>query len=148
MLNYHTSQHSWVSSIFWISNLFIRCKFASILFHSKASSLFFFLKIYLFIICKYTVAVFRHSRTRRGSQISWSDGCEPPYGCWDLNSWPSEEQSGALTHWAISPARFLTLVSFVVQSFSLIQFLLSLFAFVACANLPKSLCLCFILEIS
>jgi hypothetical protein len=29
---------------------------------------FFFLKIYLFIICKYTVAVFRHSR--RGSQIS------------------------------------------------------------------------------
>jgi hypothetical protein len=32
------------------------------------------------------------------------DGCEPPCGCWDLNSWPSEEQSGALTHWAISPA--------------------------------------------
>jgi hypothetical protein len=29
---------------------------------------FFFLKIYLFIICKYTVAVFRH--TRRGRQIS------------------------------------------------------------------------------
>jgi hypothetical protein len=28
----------------------------------------FFLKIYLFIICKYTVAVFRHSR--RGRQIS------------------------------------------------------------------------------
>jgi hypothetical protein len=30
---------------------------------------FVFLKIYLFIICKYTVAVFRHSRRRR-SQIS------------------------------------------------------------------------------
>jgi hypothetical protein len=29
---------------------------------------FFFLKIYLLIICKYTIAVFRHSR--RGSQIS------------------------------------------------------------------------------
>jgi hypothetical protein len=29
---------------------------------------FFFLKIYLFIICKYTVAVFRHAR--RGRQIS------------------------------------------------------------------------------
>jgi hypothetical protein len=29
---------------------------------------FFFLKIYLFIICKYTVAVFRY--TRRGHQIS------------------------------------------------------------------------------
>jgi hypothetical protein len=33
---------------------------------SKINS--FFLKIYLFIICKYTVAVFR--RTRRGHQIS------------------------------------------------------------------------------
>jgi hypothetical protein len=32
------------------------------------SFFFFFLKIYLFIICKYTVAVFRHSR--RGHQIS------------------------------------------------------------------------------
>ena len=32
---------------------------------------FFFLKIYLFIICKYTEAVFRH--TRRGHQISLSD---------------------------------------------------------------------------
>jgi hypothetical protein len=32
------------------------------------SVFFFFLNIYLFIICKYTVAVFRHSR--RGSQIS------------------------------------------------------------------------------
>jgi hypothetical protein len=30
--------------------------------------IFYFLKIYLLIICKYTVAVFRHSR--RGSQIS------------------------------------------------------------------------------
>jgi hypothetical protein len=29
---------------------------------------FFFFNIYLFIICKYTVAVFRH--TRRGHQIS------------------------------------------------------------------------------
>jgi hypothetical protein len=28
----------------------------------------FYLKIYLFIICKYTVAVYRHSR--RGRQIS------------------------------------------------------------------------------
>jgi hypothetical protein len=35
--------------------------------HTWASSTFFFLKIYLFIICKYIVAVFRHSR--RGRQI-------------------------------------------------------------------------------
>jgi hypothetical protein len=35
---------------------------------SPGALFFFFLKIYLFIICKYTAAVFRHSR--RGSQIS------------------------------------------------------------------------------
>jgi hypothetical protein len=47
---------------------------------------FFFLKIYLFIICKYTVAV-----QKRESDLV-TDGCEPPCGCWDLNSRPSEEQ--------------------------------------------------------
>jgi hypothetical protein len=35
---------------------------------SCSITVFFFLKIYLFITCKYTVAVFRH--TRRGRQIS------------------------------------------------------------------------------
>ena len=44
----------------------------------------------LFIICKYTVAVFRHQR--RASHLIMDD-CEPPCGCWDLNSGPSEEQS-------------------------------------------------------
>jgi hypothetical protein len=33
-----------------------------------------------------------------------TDGCEPPCGCWDLNSGPLGEQSGTLAHWAISPA--------------------------------------------
>ena len=33
-----------------------------------SSTFLFFLMIYLFIICKYTVAVYRH--TRRGRQIS------------------------------------------------------------------------------
>ena len=36
--------------------------------HTNRDKLFFFFKIYLFIICKYTVAAFRHSR--RGRQIS------------------------------------------------------------------------------
>jgi hypothetical protein len=58
-----------------------------------------FKKIYLFvclfIICKYTVAVFRHSR--RGHQIFDMEGCEPPFGCWDLNLGPLEEQSVLLT---------------------------------------------------
>jgi hypothetical protein len=26
-----------------------------------------------------------------------TDGCEPPYGCWELNSGPPEEQSVLLT---------------------------------------------------
>ena len=42
----------------------------------------------------YTVAVFRH--TRRASDLI-TDGCEPPCGCWDLNSGPLEEQSVFLT---------------------------------------------------
>ena len=50
----------------------------------------FILNIYLFIICKYTVAVFRQEK--RVSDL-FTDGCEPPCGCWDLNSWPLEEQS-------------------------------------------------------
>ena len=50
---------------------------------------------YLFIIiCKYTVAVSWH--TRRGCQISLMGGCEPPCGCWDLNSGHWEEQSRLL----------------------------------------------------
>jgi hypothetical protein len=53
---------------------------------------FFFKDLFIFI-CKYTVAVFRHQK--RESDLV-KDGCEPPCGCWDLNSGPSEEQSGAL----------------------------------------------------
>ena len=51
--------------------------------------------IYLFHICEYTVAVFRH--TRRGIQMPIIDGCKPPCGCWDLNSGPLEGQLVLLT---------------------------------------------------
>jgi hypothetical protein len=47
------------------------------------------------IISKYTVAVFRCLQKRTSDLIS--DGCEPPCGCWGLNSGPSEEQSVLLT---------------------------------------------------
>ena len=50
----------------------------------------------LFNICTYTVAVFGHSGRRMSDLVT--DSCEPPCGCWDLNSRPLEEQSGALTH--------------------------------------------------
>jgi hypothetical protein len=33
------------------------------------------------------------------------DGCEPPCGCWELNSDPLEEQTVALNRGAISPAQ-------------------------------------------
>ena len=55
----------------------------------------FFKKMYVYIMCKYTAAVFRHPR--REHQISLRGGCEPPPGCWDLNSEPSEEQTVFLT---------------------------------------------------
>jgi hypothetical protein len=79
---------------------------------------FVFLKIYLFSICKYTVAVLRYSR--RGHQISLRMVCEPPCGCWDLNSGPSGEQSALLT---TEPSRqpffvFCFFVFFLRQGFS------------------------------
>jgi hypothetical protein len=49
----------------------------------------------LFIICKYTVAVFK--TPQKGASDLITEGCEPPCGCWDLNSGPSEEQSGLLS---------------------------------------------------
>jgi hypothetical protein len=55
----------------------------------------FLFKSYFFYLYKYTVAVFRH--TRRGHQIPIIDGCEPPCGCWELNSGPLEEQWVLLT---------------------------------------------------
>jgi hypothetical protein len=56
----------------------------------------FLKKIYLFLIYKYTVAVFRHTRRRHQTDLI-TNGCEPPCGCWDLNSEPLEEQSVLLT---------------------------------------------------
>ena len=65
-------------------------------------------KIYLFYVCEYTIAVFRH--TRRGHQIPlqrasdpFTDGCELPCGCWELNSGPLEEHSVLFNYRAISP---------------------------------------------
>jgi hypothetical protein len=53
-----------------------------------------FFKIYLFYICEYTVDVFRHQE-RAMDPIT--DGCKPPYGCWELNSGPLEQQPVLLT---------------------------------------------------
>jgi hypothetical protein len=63
-------------------------------FHFFFFLFFFFLKIYLFYLYEYILAVFRHQR-RASDPIT--DGCEPPCGCWDLNSGPLEEQLVLLT---------------------------------------------------
>jgi hypothetical protein len=60
-----------------------------------SKDLFIYLFIYLFHVCKYTVAVFRH--TRRGHQIPLQMVVSHPCGCWELNSGPLEEQPVLLT---------------------------------------------------
>jgi hypothetical protein len=42
-----------------------------------------------------------HSHARRGRQIPY--GCEPPCGCWELNSKTSGRAASAFNHRAISP---------------------------------------------
>jgi hypothetical protein len=54
-----------------------------------------FLKIYLFYVCEYTVAVFRHLK-RASDPIT--DGCEPPCGCWGFELRTSGRAVSALTH--------------------------------------------------
>lgn len=44
---------------------------------------------------EYTVALLRH--TRGGGIGPLTYDCEPPFGCWELNSEPVEEQSVFLT---------------------------------------------------
>jgi hypothetical protein len=53
---------------------------------------FFFFKIFIYLFYVSTL------QTLQRESDFVTDGCEPPRGCWDLNSGPSEEQSGALTH--------------------------------------------------
>jgi len=56
---------------------------------------FVFLRfIYLFYVWEFTVAIFQ---THQKAPDLITDGCEPPHGCWDLNSGPLEEQTVLLT---------------------------------------------------
>jgi len=74
---------NWIQVLSWLSQL-----------SSYPGLFFFFLKICLFHVYEYTVAIFRHTRRALGHI---TDGCEPPCGCWELNSGPLEEQSVLLT---------------------------------------------------
>ena len=55
---------------------------------------FFLMFIYLFNICQYCSCLQTHQK--RASD-SITDGCEPPCGCWVLNSGPLEEQPVLIT---------------------------------------------------
>ena len=67
---------------------------------------FFFLKIYLFITCKYTVAGFRH--TRRGRQISLQMVVSHHVvaGIWTQDLWRSSQCSYPLSHLASPSCAF------------------------------------------
>jgi hypothetical protein len=47
---------------------------------------------YLFNVCEYTIAPFLQTHLK-GASDPITDGCEPPCGCWELNSGPLKEQS-------------------------------------------------------
>ena len=45
----------------------------------------------------YTISAYMCAcRPERAPDLT-TDGCEPPYGCWELNSGPLEEQAMLLT---------------------------------------------------
>ena len=54
--------------------------------------LIIFKKIYLFILCMWVHCSCLQTHQKRALD-PMTDGCEPPCGCWDLNSGPSQEQS-------------------------------------------------------
>jgi hypothetical protein len=79
-------QRPWRGAAYWLSP----CYFPSLLF------LFFFFLLrfiyyYMYVHCSYL-----QTPQKRVPDLI-ADGCEPPCGCWDLNSGPSEEQSALLT---------------------------------------------------
>jgi hypothetical protein len=58
---------------------------------------FFFFKIYLFIICKYTVAVFRHSRRGHPIRLQMAGNCYK-----SLHSWQGCTPSCCCLPWGFS----------------------------------------------
>ena len=57
---------------------------------------FFFFNFYLFILCTW-VHCFCLQTLQKTASDPITDGCEPPCGCWELNSGPLEEQPLLLT---------------------------------------------------
>ena len=80
-----------------------------------------YLSIYLSYVYEYTITLLRH--TRRGHQVPFTDGCEPPHGCWDLNSGSLEEQSVFLTSEpSVQPLKANILLLSTVIIFNFVDF--------------------------
>ena len=59
--------------------------------------IFFLKKKIIYLLCiHYSVYVYA-CRPEEGTPDLITDGCEPPCGCWELNSGPLEEQAMLLT---------------------------------------------------
>ena len=59
-------------------------------------SLFYFIYLFVYLLCiQYSVCVYAAGQKRAPDPIT--DDCEPPCGCWELNSGPLEEQAMLLT---------------------------------------------------
>jgi hypothetical protein len=80
---------------------------------SKSVSLKIIFNKLLLYVCKYTVQT--HQK-RALDPIT--DGCEPPCGCWDLNSGPLEEQSVILTP---EPSKSVSSYKQISASLNLLQ---------------------------
>jgi hypothetical protein len=53
---------------------------------------FYFKELILFCICELHCTLSLSSDTPEEGIRFFTDGCEPPCGCWELNSGPLEEQ--------------------------------------------------------
>jgi hypothetical protein len=51
---------------------------------------------WFFYFLRFIYYMYAQTHQKRASDL-FTDGCEPPCGCWDLNSGPLEEQSVLLT---------------------------------------------------
>jgi hypothetical protein len=91
---FHQASTQAISTSACVKADFLLCKLAEAAVPVLFVSFFFLNKIYLFILCIYHCSFQTHQK--RASD-SIPDGCEPPCGCWELNSGPLEEQSVLLT---------------------------------------------------
>ena len=74
-------------------------KFFSFIFTVLAFYLFVFICICLYFMCMsvlpacmwITFVPNAYVEARRGYQLEFQDGCEPPYECWELNLGPLQE---------------------------------------------------------